>query len=341
MTLFITTCKLNTIEDAVGNQEVILDHSTGPTEQVYFCADDQKTLKTKEVGSQAFFKALRESGQKGELKHILLYVHGFNMSPFVVLDQTRELQKAINLMCGEPTLIVPIIWPCVKQGRTTAQYFTDRTSADMSAVAISRAISMFRRFMLDQWKQTSGSKNPLCGTSVHILAHSMGNRVLKEALHHYKTENHKSRLPTMFSTIFMKAADVTSDLFNANGKGKAISEAGRTVVVYHAKDDMALNASKVVNGLTDDALAPTSPRLGRTGPLGDLPQNVYSVDCDAINTIYDIPLGHTYFFDKKGDPSEVLFHITNIINTAHTPKEQKSRIRKRIKVFGVPVPWLL
>jgi hypothetical protein len=86
------------------------------------------------------------------------------------------------------------------------------------------------------------------------------------------------------------------------------------VSVYFASDDLALRASKVANLKTE-----ASRRLGHSGPenLDKAPKNVYAIDCDDVNTIYDPPKGHSYFLYAGDDktPGVVFEHIyTSIIS---------------------------
>ena len=71
-------------------------------------------------------------------------------------------------------------------------------------------------------------------------------------------------------------------------KGELISHASRNVVVYFASDDLALRSSKVANLKNKIA----SRRLGHTGPenMTLTSANVYAVDCDDVNTAYDMPI---------------------------------------------------
>ena len=69
------------------------------------------------------------------------------------------------------------------------------------------------------------------------------------------------------------------------------------MVVYYASDDLALRFSKVANLKNKIA----SRRLGHTGPenMDRTPANLYAVDCDDVNTAYDMPEGHSYFVPAR------------------------------------------
>ena len=92
-------------------------------------------------------------------------------------------------------------------------------------------------------------------------------------------------------------------------RGESICHSSPNVIVYFASDDLALRTSKASN-LKNKI---TSRRLGHTGPedMRITPANVYTVDCDDVNNIYDNPKRHSYFRSgrKKGQPGLVFEHI--------------------------------
>ncbi len=100
--------------------------------------------------------------------------------------------------------------------------------------------------------------------------------------------------------------------------GIDITEASRNVVVYFASDDLALRASKGANLRHRIA----SRRLGHTGPedMRKVPDNVYALDCDDVNTAYDTPKGHSYFLDDDdGNPGNVFQHMLACVQSGRVP----------------------
>ena len=53
--------------------------------------------------------------------------------------------------------------------------------------------------------------------------------------------------------------------------------------------------------------------------MSKVPQNVYAVDCDDVNTLYDPTIGHTYFLDLSNPevtrPGVVFDHLFEAIKT--------------------------
>jgi esterase/lipase superfamily enzyme len=164
-----------------------------------------------------------------------------------------------------------------------------------------------------------------CLKRINVLAHSMGNRVLRQTLAAWYKYDLPKGLPLIFRNTFLVAADVVNETLQEGEPGELICHASRNVIVYHASDDLALRASKASNLKNNIA----SRRLGHTGPenMEKTPRNVYRVDCDDVNNLYDKPKGHSYFRsgEKRGHrekclsifmPAWSLAVFTRMMNTA-------------------------
>ena len=224
---------------------------------------------------------------------------------------SQELGNSNNfLIKREKDLIevVPIIWPCDNDLGVVKDYWDDQKSADHSALSFARVLEKFR-----QWRSATPTETP-CLKRMNVLAHSMGNRVLRETLNAWQRYHLPQGLPLLFRNTFLVAADIVNESLEPGKPGSLICHASRNVTVYHASDDLALRASKVAN--LKNAVA--SRRLGHSGPedIGKVLSNVYTVDCDNFNNSYDPPQGHTYFLeDNKHKPGKVFEHIFNSIKT--------------------------
>ena len=184
---------------------------------------------------------------------------------------------------------------------------------------------MFQKFM--EWR-ASPEYNPEddpCLKRINVLAHSMGNRVLRQTLANWHRYDLPQGLPLLFRNTFLVAADIVNEALHRGHSGELISHTSRNVVVYYASDDLALRASKVAN--VRNAVA--SRRLGHTGPedMDLTPKNVYAIDCDDVNTLYDPPLGHSYFRsgETKGAPGVVFDHIFESMLTGRVFPNEESR----------------
>ena len=276
-----------------------------PSNSIYFCYRNTKEDYT-ELGSAEFLKAIR----KLPYKQILLYIHGYsNLPEDSIFQNSKKLQDLLNLEDENTVLILPVIWPCDNDFGIVKDYWDDQKSADASGFSLARGLNKFL-------KLNTFDNRDFCYKSINVLAHSMGNRVLRETLRIWDKYDLRKGVPQIFKNIFMVASDIRNTSLEKERPGELISLSSKNTIVYFASDDLALRASKVANLKN----AVTSARLGHTGPddLGRVSKNVYTVDCSSINTVYDHPVGHSYFLgDESGTKrGKVLEHIYNVIQTS-------------------------
>lgn len=299
--LFITNrFPKGSIKTEIGRPFAFDLDNNAPSNSVYFCQRQTKR-KLVELGSQAFMTQLQEAKQR----QILLYIHGYSNLPEDVFAAVDEFQDLCNQRGKDEVLVVPVIWPCDNDHGIVQDYWDDQKSADYSAVSLARALCFFLAWRKER-EEAGGAS---CLKRINVLAHSMGNRVLRETLCEWDRYDLANGVPMLFRNTFLVAADIENESIHRGQRGELISHASRNVVVYYASDDMALRSSKAAN--LKNRIA--SRRLGHSGPenLELTPQNVYAVDCDDINTLYDFPKGHSYFRSgrTKGIPGVVFDHL--------------------------------
>lgn len=281
--------------------------NNAPSNSVYFCEVGEDNKHT-EIGGKEFMKRVKQA----EYRQVLLFVHGFNTMPEDSFRMTAELQAFCDAKKDKEVLVLPLVWPCDNDIGIVEDYWDDQRSADQSGYSFARVLEIF-----DQWRNSEENDPEIapCLKRINMLAHSMGNRVLRQTLFCWNDYALANGVPLIFRNTFMVAADVVNETLHEGHTGELISHASRNVVVYYASDDMALRSSKAAN--LKNRIA--SRRLGHTGPenIEKTPHNVFSVDCDDINTAYDWPKGHNYFRSGKteGRPGLVFEHIYQCIET--------------------------
>lgn len=275
--------------------------NNAPSNSVFYCEKGKDGHHT-EITSKELLKRVREC----DFRQVLIFIHGFNNLPEDVFRMTSELQLLCDQAKAKETLVIPLIWPCDNDMGVVKDYWDDQKSADQSGYSFARVLERF----LD-WRESPENRPDVapCLKRINLLAHSMGNRVLRQTLVHWNQYDLASGVPLLFRNTFMVAADVVNETLHDGEPGALISHASRNVVVYYASDDLALRASKAANLKSKVA----SRRLGHTGPenIERTSRNVFQVDCDDINSHYDTPTGHNYFrFGTNGDaPGLVFEHI--------------------------------
>lgn len=304
--LFITNRVLNeSFESSPGRSVSFNLKNNTASPSVYFCERKGKG-KYKELMSKPFMGRLKDS----EYKQLLLYIHGYsNLPEEHIFPRAAALQSMLDAEMGKGVILaVPIIWPCDNDLGIIKDYYDDQIAADDSATAFARVIGKF----LD-WREGNDNLDVPCLMRMNVLAHSMGNRVFRGALHSAAQNFLNGGVPLLFRNVFLVAADVVNETLEKGQPGHFISDSARNVTVYFASDDLALRASKIANVGTV-----ASRRLGHSGPenMEKVATNVYAVDCDEVNTDYDSPKGHSYFLkgtDSK--PGKVFQHMCHALRT--------------------------
>lgn len=313
--LFITNRALNEGQTPIGGDfpsvpravSFNLDNND-PENSVYFCHRNNQNNYI-EIGGEEFLTRLKNS----QAKEILLYIHGYsNLPEPAIFPRAEELQNLFDLKSPGYILVVPLIWPCDNDLGQIKDYFDDQIAADQTGVAFAR---LFEKFLA--WRENNSTIDNPCTKRINILAHSMGNRVLRATFARIVQYFLPQGIPLIFRNIFMAAADIVNEALEKGQEGQNISPSARNVVVYYAADDLAMSASKVAN-LFEIA----SRRLGHTGPenMDKVNKNVYGLDCDNFNTKYDSPTGHHYFAkDHQGNPGRLFEHMWRCIETGRVP----------------------
>ncbi len=317
--LFITNrFPKGSLQTRVGRKFEFDLKNNAPSNSVFFCrreADGQIS----EVGGLNFMSELKAS----PYRQLLLYIHGYSNMPEDVFQGAGEFQDLCDKAASQEVLVVPVIWPCDGDFGIIKDYWDDQKSADASAPAFARALCRFI-----EWRESKLNEPDTapCLKRINVLAHSMGNRVLRESLVAWDTYDLAAGVPLIFRNTFLVAADIENESIHRGEKGQLICDASRNVVVYFASDDLALRSSKAANLKNKIA----SRRLGHSGPESmDLtPKNVYIVDCDDINNDYDAK-GHSYFRSGRtpGKAGVVFNHIFACLQTGRVfPENPEQRL---------------
>lgn len=291
--------------------------NNAPSNSVFFCRQEEDGTNT-EVGGLKFMSELKQSSYR----QLLLYIHGYSNLPADVFNGATEFQQLCNGKSDKEVLVIPVIWPCDNDLGIVKDYWDDQKAADSSASSFARALCRFL-----EWRESdlNDPESDPCLKRINVLAHSMGNRVLRETLVSWDKYDLADGVPMIFRNTFLVAADIENESVHRHEKGQLICDASRNVVVYYASDDLALRSSKAANLKNKIA----SRRLGHSGPenMELTPNNVYIVDCDDVNNAYDKPKGHSYFRSgrRHGEPGVVFDHIFECLRTGRVFPEDAER----------------
>jgi esterase/lipase superfamily enzyme len=194
---------------------------------------------------------------------VLVYVHGYNTS----FDKAarRMGQMTYDLSWDGASFFYS--WPSRAQA---GLYLTDDTAAGQSV-----------RVM----KQVLADLGSLEGTpDLILIAHSMGTRVLSEALQQLVLEG--DEVTNRISTLILAAPDIDKVVF-VNDIAPRLAEMEQTAItLYASSEDSALKASHAARGFT---------RMGDSSEGLVLVDGIEIIDATGAESDF---FGHTYFGDN-------------------------------------------
>lgn len=210
-----------------------------------------------------------------EQKHVTLFVHGYN-------NDWTDAAKRYDSICkklfeaNDLGICVLFTWP--SDGMPT-NYLPDRSDARESAPNLASVLGDLYDWLIK--KQAEGAESPskACRAKTSLIAHSMGNYVLQNAMQIAWTRKNQPLLTSMLSQLVMVAADVDNDLF-ASGEetdrsdGDAIANLCYRVTALYTGLDSVLGISAGLKHFGKRRLGRSG--LDRTVPA---PDNVWDKDC--------------------------------------------------------------
>jgi esterase/lipase superfamily enzyme len=214
-------------------------------------------LKNTLIEKTRFIEWLKDELENSDDKDILLFVHGFN----VTFDQAMMRSAQLGYDLNFKGAVTAFSWP---SNETVLGYQADTDSSKFS----STYLSDFIKVILNTCKK------------LHIVAHSMGNVVLREALSQLREER---VFPNeSINQIILAAPDIDKDIFINQIMPKI--NRGSKLTLYSSDKDKALITSKRMRAGYE--------RLGEGGDNIVILDGLDSIDASKINTDF---LGHGYF----------------------------------------------
>ena len=243
---------------------------------------------------------------------VLLFVHGFNNTFDDAVLRTAQLQYDLEF----PGPAVAFCWPSAGD---IGQYKADSDSAAASTSALAEVI----RTLLDRVGESLRDSQPASQRDaatwkppkLHIIAHSMGNRVLLNALFALYDGNYLKDGTRPLGQIVLAAPDVGATMFN--NLIPYATDFSQQVTYYYCDSDTALIASRQINLYE---------------PVGLLPlfeQNVRTICADQMDTSF---IGHGYFSSSP----KVLLDMQLILTAGLDPDHRMPPLVTRTKIFGHP-----
>jgi esterase/lipase superfamily enzyme len=245
---------------------------------------------------------------------ILLFVHGFNNSFDDAVLRTAQLQYDLEF----PGAAVAFCWP---SAGSIGEYKTDSDRAAASISALAEVI----RTLLDHVDESTARRDSQSASrrdaatwkppKLHIIAHSMGNRVLLNALFALYDGDYLKADTRPLGQIVLAAPDVGAAMFN--NLIPYATDFSQQVTYYYCETDTALAASRQINLYEPVGLLPLFEPSLRT------------ICADRMDTSF---IGHGYFSSSP----KVLLDMQLILTAGLDPDHRMPPLVTRTKIFGHP-----
>jgi esterase/lipase superfamily enzyme len=247
---------------------------------------------------EPFVAELKSAVEKADVPEALVFIHGFN----VTFEEAAE--RAAQVAFDLEFKGVPMVFSWPSRGNPIL-YSQDENDIEWAIPHFEE----FLRLALDE----SGAR------TVHVIAHSMGNRALARALGTLQARVEGTGGAKLRQIIFA-APDIDRDTFvhlADQFQGKA-----ERFTLYGSANDRALKMSKLFHGY---------PRAGDSGKNLALADGVDSIDASAVDTSF---LGHSYY----GSRSSILSDISYLLREGLPPDRRfgfrvEEREKKRYWVY--------
>jgi esterase/lipase superfamily enzyme len=227
---------------------------------------------------------------KAQSLDTLVFIHGFNVSFKNAVESAAKIGERYAKLSNktyQPNIFV-FSWP--SDGEVTS-YVNDRHDAETSGYAFARGLMKLGTFL------KAASPEEACQQKINLIAHSMGNYVLRHALQQARKIANGASLSRIFDNIVLTAADEDNDAFEFDHKLATLPELTQRITVYFNNGDLALAASDLTKGNPD--------RLGHDGPgkPHQIPAKVVIVDAsDVVNGISE----HSYHVEEDKVAKDII-----------------------------------
>ncbi|MCA0871121.1 alpha/beta hydrolase [Seohaeicola saemankumensis] len=221
----------------------------------------------------SFYGRLQSEFEEVPEREAFVFIHGYN----VRFDQAAR--RAAQIAYDMNYAGVPILYSWPSRGSTVG-YVADTAVVRLSGRRLSR--------FLEDLAQRSGAE------TIHIVAHSMGNRALTDALELMALRlGQQDGDAPVFGQVLFAAPDVDAGLFAE--MLPTIRPLAQRLTLYASEEDWALAASRKLHG---NAL--------RAGMGGDFTLTNPAIDSIDMSELGDDMLAHSYFADDSSALADMM-----------------------------------
>jgi esterase/lipase superfamily enzyme len=216
-----------------------------------------------ELSTSGYYDHMREAIDSDARRQAFIFVHGYNVTFSDAAKRTAQIHADLNF-AGAPILYS---WP--SRGTFMGYWY------DGERVKATR--KRFADFVLDVWNRTGANE-------IHVVAHSMGNRVVAAALESIGLDAAVHPKPP-FNQIVLAAPDLDVDDFSISVS--RMQGLGKRLTLYASSRDKAILASKL--------FLFKLRRAGEGGRNLVVLKGLDSIDASLVDTDF---LAHSYIADS-------------------------------------------
>lgn len=218
-----------------------------------------------------FYELYKNMSSTKDRSDVLIFIHGYVYNFDDELKAILDLKKLfIDNTLSPVEHILFISWPA-SSSIVPLTYFDDKASSINSGASLMRLFYFYTQFLKDIF---SNRDLIPCNQRIHIMAHSMGNRVLQSMLYSLKREN----ILRVIDQVLLLNSDVTYKVFeDSEDSFNKLPLLANQVSIYLNRKDLILGISQFTKNIL-------TPRLGKNGPSNIEPfkDTVSIIDCTFV-----------------------------------------------------------
>lgn len=251
-----------------------------------------------------FYELYKNMSSTKSRSDVLIFIHGYAYDFDDELEAIIDLKKLFIDNPESPVEhILFVSWPA-SSSIVPLTYFDDKASSINSGTSLMRLFYFYTQFLKDIFSNRDLAP---CNQRIHLMAHSLGNRVLQSMLYSLKSEN----ILRVIDQVLLLNADVTYKVFeDSEDSFNKLPLLANRVSIYLNRKDAVLGISQFTKNIL-------TPRLGKNGPsdIEKFKDIVSIVDCTFIeNDLKDglkFELGNHWGYLSSSQVQNDIFQTLN------------------------------
>ncbi|MFP3592780.1 alpha/beta hydrolase [Chryseobacterium sp. SIMBA_038] len=233
----------------------------------------KSTLTANNLGGsqRMFYELYKDMSSTKDRSDVLIFIHGYAYDFDDELKAIVDLKKLFIDNPASPVQhILFVSWPA-SSSIVPMTYFDDKASSINSGASLMRLFYFYTQFLKDIF---SNRDLIPCNQRIHLMAHSMGNRVLQSMLYSLKKEN----ILRVIDQVLLLNSDVTYKVFeDSEDSFNKLPLLANRISIYLNRKDTVLGVSQFTKNIL-------TPRLGKNGPsdIEKFKDIVSIIDCTFV-----------------------------------------------------------